>query len=563
MVRTQFEAVASRNMKLEKSTGFEQTIEVQRTPSDDRRRDGGAIQLVQGSADALTSETDDLLRRRLRSASLVLFVGFLCFLVRSLFYLDRLESTLDHVMLANHVLVTVITGLVGFRLCMNCSFIAKHLRIFELVIFLDSAVFFMLLSYWVLTTSAPKGYLLPITPFWMMLLFVYALFIPNSLRRASCVIGSIAAAPIFMCIVLYWTSEAYAEVLRSNDDFSDFVTQNAMVMSLAAVSAIWGAHTMGSLREAAFEARRLGQYRLRRKLGEGGMGDVYLAEHMLLKRPCAVKVIKPERTGDPQALIRFEREVKATAELTHWNTIEIYDYGRTDDGTFYYVMEYLPGLNLDQLVRRHGPLPAGRVIHLLSQTCEALREAHQRGLIHRDIKPANIFAAHRGGVFDVVKLLDFGLARPITDLSDSSVTAEGTITGSPLFISPELVLGSSEADARSDVYSLGVVAYYLICGVPPFQSERPMEVMLAHARDEPPAPTVHQQNVPDDLASLILRCLEKDPNDRFQTMADLLEALKACEAAGTWTRVLAARWWDDQGWPNLKSPHQAALANDV
>ena len=182
---------------------------------------------------------------------------------------------------------------------------------------------------------------------------------------------------------------------------------------IAAVASVCGTHLINTLRREVFEAKQLGQYRLVKLLGAGGMGEVYLAEHRMLKRPCAIKLIHPDRAGDPRVLARFEREVRMTARLSHWNTVEIFDYGRTDDGTFFYVMEYLPGLSLEDLLERHGPLPAERVVHLLRQTCHGLREAHEVGLIHRDIKPGNIFAAQRGGLYDVVKLLDFGLVKPV------------------------------------------------------------------------------------------------------------------------------------------------------
>ena len=185
-----------------------------------------------------------------------------------------------------------------------------------------------------------------------------------------------------------------------------------MILLILAVGSAFGARTISRLRRQVAEARQLGQYRLRRRIGAGGMGEVYLAEHQLLKRPCALKLIRPEDVADPKALERFEREVRLTATLSHPNTVEIYDYGRTEDGTYYYVMEYLPGLSLAELVERHGPLPPGRAVYLLRQVCLALREAHAAGLIHRDIKPSNIFAARRGGMDDVAKLLDFGLVRP-------------------------------------------------------------------------------------------------------------------------------------------------------
>ncbi len=190
------------------------------------------------------------------------------------------------------------------------------------------------------------------------------------------------------------------------------------------------------------------------------MGEVYLAEHQLMKRPCAIKMIRPEMAADAQALARFEREVRATAALSHWNSIDIFDYGHDQEGTFYYVMEYLPGMNLGDIVKQFGPMPASRVIHLLRQTCDALGEAHQVGLIHRDIKPANIFAAERGGHQDVAKLLDFGLVKPISKTVNLDLTSDGTVTGSPLYMSPEQAVGD-EPDVRSDIYALGAVAYFL------------------------------------------------------------------------------------------------------
>jgi eukaryotic-like serine/threonine-protein kinase len=193
------------------------------------------------------------------------------------------------------------------------------------------------------------------------------------------------------------------------------------------------------IRREAFQAKQLGQYVLKRRLGAGGMGEVYQAEHQLLKRPCAVKLIKPDKQTDPAALARFEREVQATAKLTHWNTVEIFDYGHADDGTFYYAMELLPGLSLEDLVKFHGPVPAERAVHFLRQACAALTEAHAKGLIHRDLKPANLFAAERGGVYDVVKLLDFGLVREQKRAQDLKLTQPGSFSGSPLYMCPEQV----------------------------------------------------------------------------------------------------------------------------
>jgi serine/threonine-protein kinase len=234
-----------------------------------------------------------------------------------------------------------------------------------------------------------------------------------------------------------------------------------------------------------------------------------------------------------------------TAQLSHWNTVEIYDYGRTEDGTFFYVMEYLPGLSLEELLERHGPLPAERVVHLFSQTCQALREAHAVGLIHRDIKPANIFAAQRGGLYDVAKLLDFGLVKPAADVASPRLTQEGAISGTPLFMSPEQAQGHGVVDARSDIYSLGAVAYALLTGRPPFERTTAMEVIIAHARDEVVAPSQLQADVPDDLEAVILRCLAKRPEDRFPDADSLEQVLSECNAADRWTQSQAAQWWRD------------------
>ena len=263
-----------------------------------------------------------------------------------------------------------------------------------------------------------------------------------------------------------------------------------------------------------------------------------------MKRPCVLKMIRPDRAGDEKVLARFQREVRATARLSHWNTIEIFDYGHTVDGTFYYVMEYLPGMSLSDLVKEYGPLPPERVIHLWRQVCEALREAHGMGLIHRDIKPGNIFAAQRGGVYDVAKLLDFGLVKPLIDDTESvQLTVEGTITGSPLFLSPEQATGDTKPDARSDIYALGAVAYYLLTGRPVFEETKPIKLILAHAQQQVVPPSHHQDGLPQELERIVLRCLAKSPADRYQTVEELAQELAACEGSGDWGPEQAAKWW--------------------
>ncbi|NLE37680.1 MAG: serine/threonine protein kinase, partial [Pirellulaceae bacterium] len=322
-------------------------------------------------------------------------------------------------------------------------------------------------------------------------------------------------------------------------------TRITVINLIAYAGSVYGVAMIGDLRKEVFEARRLGQYRLKERIGAGGMGEVFLAEHQMMKRACVIKLIRPDRADDPRSLARFQREVRATAKLSHWNTIDVFDYGNTEDGTFYYVMEYLPGMSLAELVQRHGPMPAARAIHFLRQACDALAEAHHAGLTHRDIKPANIFAAHRGGMHDVTKLLDFGLVKsPSDDDAAVQLTVDGAITGSPLFMSPEQAMGEGEPDARSDLYSLGAVGYYLLTAKPPFEGEKPLKVMFAHAHEELAPPSTRGVEVPEDLERVILRAMAKKPADRFQTAFEMGAALAACRDADGWTRDDATAWWE-------------------
>ena len=336
---------------------------------------------------------------------------------------------------------------------------------------------------------------------------------------------------------------AYSQVA----DFTTVVSvlQHALVLFIAAVASTVGTRVINTLRREVFEAKQLGQYRLVKPLGAGAMGEVYLAEHRMLERPLRDQADSPRSSRRPSRVGRFEREVRMTARLSHWHTVEIFDYGRTDDGTFFYIMEYLPGFSLEELLERRGPLPAERVVHLLRQTCQGLREAHEAGLIHRDIKPGNIFAAQRGGLYDVVKLLDFGLVKPVGETPSARLSHEGGISGTPLFMSPEQARGLGDIDARSDIYSLGAVAYALLTGRPPFDGSNAMDVMIAHVRDEVIYPSQYQPDVPADLECVILRCLAKSPADRFPDVYHLEQALAECAAADQWTQWHASLWWHE------------------
>jgi eukaryotic-like serine/threonine-protein kinase len=376
----------------------------------------------------------------------------------------------------------------------------------------------------------------------------YGLYVPKNWRRAAIVVGPLALLPFLTLMVLYLRHpEAMAWLARGVRGSACprylLFSFDAMVLLILAVASTLGASVITNLRRQIAEAKHLGQYRLRRQIGAGGMGEVYLAEHQLLKRPCALKLLRPEGMADPRSLARFEREVRLTAALSHPNTVEIYDYGRTDKGIYYYVMEYLPGMSLAELIERHGRQSPGRVVYLLRQICQALREAHAAGLIHRDIKPSNIFVSRRGAMDDVAKLLDFGLVLPFARTGAPHLSGEGQILGTPLFMSPEQATASAELDGRSDIYSLGAVAYFLLTGRPPFEGEDGLRLMIAHARDPVVPPSVLQVDVPPDLERVALRCLAKEPVDRFPDSDSLERALGQCACADDWDQARAALWW--------------------
>ncbi len=508
------------------------------------------VAVVEGSGPGLSGETQVLLKTRLRAAALVLCLGSAAFFVRDLFYGSPSLADLELVKEERfvhwfHLVHVLVLALVSYKLCWRCNLSLRSLRVAETIIFGLTALFFAAVQH-VATGIGQHIANVSFNPvgIWFCLMFTYAIFIPNTWRRAAVIIGVMAAAPV---LVMMFDARWYGGLPQGTN--FDKLSGVALFMAAGYGSCVYGTYMINNLRLEAFEARQLGQYRLRNLIGAGGMGEVYLAEHQLLKRPCAIKLIRPGKARDPRALARFEREVRATAKLSHWNTVEIFDYGSTEDGTFYYVMEYLPGLSLAELVERFGPMPPERVIYLLTQTCDALREAHSLGLIHRDLKPGNIFAAHRGGVYDVAKLLDFGLAKLAVDLPSAQLTQEGMITGSPLYMAPEQALGESEPDVRTDIYSLGAVMYFLLTGRPPFDNDNPMKVLVAHAHDDVAPPSNLRPDIPADLEQIVLRCLAKKPGERFLSAASLGTALSECESAGLWSRAQAANWWAHVGQP--------------
>ncbi len=297
---------------------------------------------------------------------------------------------------------------------------------------------------------------------------------------------------------------------------------------------VGGGHIVWSLRQQVFEARSLGRYRLKRRLATGGMGDVWIAYHPGLKRDVAVKILRPDqREKSSSAQARFEREVRATAELMHPNTVRVFDYGVTEDGLWYYVMEFLEGETLAAHVGRLGPLPAARAVHIVGQAARAIAEAHEHGIVHRDVKPENLFLTSLGGEHDFVKVIDFGIAK--VERADSKMTDTGWILGTPAYMSPEVATGET-ADARSDVYALGAVLYFLLCGRPPFEADNAAALFFAHVNQPvvPPSELLGHR-LPADVDAIVLRALEKDPGARYPTAADLALALASCTVAGRWT----------------------------
>jgi tRNA A-37 threonylcarbamoyl transferase component Bud32 len=374
---------------------------------------------------------------------------------------------------------------------------------------------------------------------WTLIIFIYGVFMPNTWQRAAAVLLPVALAPSLVAWFAGWLDPHVTELLK-DDDFGRPIP----TPFVAACIAIYAAHLIHGARLSALRARQLAQYKVNRLIGEGGMGQVYEAEHLLLKRKCALKVIHPEFSADDNALQRFENEVRATAQLTHPHTIEVYDFGQTKEGIFYFAMELLPGTDLGTLVASSGPLPASRAVHFVTQVCAALQEAHRRGMIHRDIKPANVFASQRGGIFDYTKLLDFGLVRRI-DVDPGTRITPGIVAGTPGFMSPEQITKPGDVDVRTDIYAVAAVAYYLLTGRPPYAADSPLETMLDQVNHAPLAPSAIRPEVPADVESIILRCLAIDPDERIASAKQMRDELLRCECGGGWTEEDAEQWWAD------------------
>ena len=405
---------------------------------------------------------------------------------------------------------------------------ARFVRVAELVA----------LSVGVLATGVMTMFLLPANrPDFVALLVLSnvvlgrAILVPSSGRRTMA-LGIVVGLVLLAC-------------LRSGSLVETTVWWTiTVVLSTATSIVIYG------LRRRVRDVEQLGQYRLEEKLGEGGMGAVYRASHAFLRRPTAVKLLPPGKAGEDNVR-RFEQEVQLTAQLSHPNTITIFDYGHTADGLFYYAMEYVDGLTLTDIVNRTGPQPVGRAVHLVRQAASALAEAHGVRLVHRDIKPGNIMVRllhPHGNEGDFVKVLDFGLVKQARHEGGVDMTNDDVLAGTPQYMAPESIIAPDSVDGRADIYSLGAVAYYLVTGSHLFTGESIVELCAHHLHTEPEPPSSRLgRPLPRDLEVLIMRCLAKEPSDRPTSAPELEQALIDCEGVDAWTAQDARAWWATHG----------------
>jgi serine/threonine-protein kinase len=387
---------------------------------------------------------------------------------------------------------------------------------------------------------------LPVVSWTAVLILIFSMISPTSPRRM--LTASLIAA----------TMDPLVAIIRYVQGSPSLTPPLAMLHYLpnyiSAFIAMVPFRVMHGLGKRLKEAQELGSYQLVERLGQGGMGEVWRAEHRMLARQAAVKLVRPEVLGaggaEDRLVIRrrFEREAQATAALGSPHTIQVFDYGVTGEGTFYYVMELLSGRDLESLVREFGPIPPDRTIYLLRQACHSLAEAHARGLVHRDIKPANIYVCRMGLEYDFVKVLDFGLVklrRPGASRQATLTNVVDHTTGTPAYMAPEIILGETSIDRRADVYALGCVAYYLLTGQLVFEADTPMKMLLQHVQAAPTPPSKRSEvRIPRELDDLVMACLQKDPRQRPQSAEALFAMAWQCKSCEEWSQESARIWWE-------------------
>lgn len=488
--------------------------------------------------------------RRLQLVSLVLLVVSLTLWLVSNLVQGSLRTELDNPWQWAPPVVTVVASLVIFFVARQPgSSPARIIRaglLYEVVISFAITFGSSYSAYWGIPSGAMEldrigmSWVIPWTLFFTVL-------VQAPVREAVLALIASATAPAIGYLVEL--SYNRAPLVSAADFFVLFVLPYLVGASMTYIAALV-VHELG---QDVQRARELGSYRLESRLGQGGMGEVWRASHHTLARPAAIKIIRADALdSEPalarQAAIRFEREAQAIASLQSRHTVQLYDFGMTQAGTLYYVMELLDGMDLEEIVRRDGPMPAARAVHILVQACASLSEAHRRGVIHRDVKPANIYLCREAFECDVVKILDFGLAKRIvsnTAPGSGRDTRADVIMGTPAFLAPEAIHADAALDGRADIYALGCVAYWLLAGRLVFESESAMGMLAAHLERVPTPPSVAAPfPVPPALDQLILRCLAKRPEDRPLTAEVLATELAAVRAELPWTSHDAAQWWE-------------------
>ena len=507
--------------------------------------------------------TASLLERGLDSSSGLGFVrerlallGKTLFLVSFGFYLFLLASL---VLIGGAPFVAVVRGPVALgHLCASLTMallwlLASRARLSLWSLgALDAVSFVLAGGFLSLMTIEDQGQILQTLLALTVTVMARAILMPSRPGRTTLLSALVFLPTVVMCIARHHPTALLPGFSPGYQKLH--MTLNTVLWSvLGTTLATIVSRVLYGLRRQVAEASELGQYLLEEKIGGGGMGEVWRARHRLLIRPAAIKLIRQRApgamAGDPELLImRFEREARATAALTSPHTVQLYDFGVTEDGRLYYVMELLDGLDLDSLVRQHGPLPAERVVHLLRQVCAALQDAHANGLVHRDIKPANVVVSRAGTTFDFVKVLDFGLVKldspRSADQDAINLSAEDSWSGTPGYMAPEVVLGATDTDYRVDLYALGCVAYWLLTRTMVFEGENAMQVMMKHAQAEPKRPSDRVDlPIPAALEALVMECLEKDPARRPASAEVVRNRLDAVPLPSVWTAERAEQWW--------------------
>jgi eukaryotic-like serine/threonine-protein kinase len=396
-------------------------------------------------------------------------------------------------------------------------------------------------------------------------LIMRSVLVPSTFARTLW----INTAAVIPALLLFIWRQAPFSPEASPEERRVFVVFSGLWFGVAVLTAAMLSRMLFGLRERIREIRKLGQYTLAEKIGEGGMGVVYRATHAFLRRPAAIKLLLPGRAS-PSDLARFEREVQLTSRLAHPNTISIFDYGHSEAGIFYYVMEYIDGVDLERLVAADGPMEASRAIHILAQASGALAEAHLLGLVHRDIKPANIMLTARADEPDVVKVVDFGLVKTLQTVSEeSAVTFVDALVGTPTCLAPEAITAPDAVDARADIYALGVVGYFILTGQRLFDGKTVIEICSKHLSEAPVPPSIRAgRPIAADLERVILACLAKAREDRPQSAQVLRTALLACSDAARYDADAARAWWHEHAERvrrSLPAPegHAATIAIDL